>query len=215
VVTAGTSLPNSTDPTLVLDTCYPPDALFLTSKRLVVNAVETAARSNGARTDDSSSTSTVPSATSYSVPAPPALVAEGLTLERNEVPMGTLTLSGRTTPTFEQSPGPLDLEAAALEAYFGGIHSAEQSEGAWWAAIAGPGVPMPAELSGASISGDDAPLNVEIVSTRGSATAVVLTTTLTVSGGGAPGTYAESARLGVAGKTVTIAGWSMTPEASA
>jgi LPXTG-site transpeptidase (sortase) family protein len=208
VVAAGTTLPNSADSSLILDTCYPPDALFFTSQRLVVDATELTSRPNTAGHGDAGS---VPSAPSYTVPVPPALAAQGLTLEHNEVPMGSLSLSGQTTPNFEQSPGPLDLEAAALEAYFGGLHAAAQTQHAWWSSIAQPGVAIPQPLDGAQITGHDAPLNVEIVSSQATPSAVVLTTTVTVSGGAAPGTYAESVRLGVAGGSVTIAGWSMQP----
>jgi len=214
VVPAGTALPNSTAPTLVLDTCYPPDALFFTSQRLVVNAVESAARSNSAGRPGSDAVASTPTPPTYTVPVPPALAAEGLTLANNEVPMGILTLGGQTAPSFEQSPGPLDLEAAALEAYFAGLHAAAQGEGSWWSAITQPAVPVPPPLNGGVITGHDSPLDVEILSAHDSPTAVVLTTTVSVTGGAAPGTYDEAVHLVVTSNTVTIAGWSMTPEAT-
>ncbi len=70
--------------------------------------------------------------------APSALQAQGLTLEQNEAPMGTMNLVG-ASQAFAQSPGPLSLEAAALETYFGGLHALAQRQSAWWSALA-PGV---------------------------------------------------------------------------
>lgn len=210
VVQQGTGVPNASTPTLVLDTCYPPNALFFTTQRLLVTATET---SDGTSGSAGAGGVGAPSqgTTSYSVPAPAALVAQGLTLQQNEAPMGTMTLSGDTSPSWEQSPGPLALEAAALEAYFGGIDSAEQGQTAWWSAIAEPGVAPPGPLRGGEITGHTSPLDVTIASTGGSPSSVVLTTTVTIAGGADPGTYDESVTEPVHGSTVLLGGWSMTP----
>ena len=45
--------------------------------------------------------------------------------------MGTMTLV-KASVAFAESPGPLSLEAAALETYFGGLHAAAQHQAAWW-----------------------------------------------------------------------------------
>lgn len=231
VVQQGSPVPNATTPMLVLDTCYPPNALFFTTQRLLVSAIESTSSSTATTTVSTGSTpstggtGSTPTAkgggsgisvpaqdqVSYTVPAPAALVAQGLTLTQNEAPMGTMTLSGQTSPSWEQSPGPLALEAAALEAYFGGIDSAEQMQPSWWAAIAGPGAPPPGPLLGAEITGHDSPLDVEIDSTDGVATAVVLTTTMTISGGSAPGEYDETVTTPVQGSTVQIGSWVLAP----
>ena len=107
---------------------------------------------------------------------------------------------------FSQSPGPLSLEGAALEAYFGGLHAGAMSQQDWWAAIA-PGVVMPSQLLGASVVGHDAPLNVEIDSTGGIPSQVVLRTTVTLSGGSSPGLHTETVTLPVHGAQVTIGSW--------
>lgn len=216
VVQEGDPVANSTGPTMVLDTCYPPNALFFTTKRLLVTATEATVPDGGQSAGATGTGATrlaVPAEdqASYSVPAPPALLAEGLTLEQNEVPMGTMTLAGQTSPTWQQSPGPLALEAAALEAYFGGLHATAQTRADWWSAIADPSVPPPPALMGAAVTGHDAPLDVEIDSTGGSVTQVVLRTTVTLSGGSAPGTYAETVTTSVQGSTVRIGGWTLTP----
>jgi sortase A len=206
VVLAGSPVATTSGPSVVLDTCYPPNALFYTSHRLLVRATETSERSGtggGGATVPATDTNT-----NYTVPAPPALVAQGLTLDQNEAPMGTMSLSGDTAQSFEQSPGPLALEAAALEAYFGGLHSAAQNQPAWWAAIA-PGVPMPPQLVGAEITGHDAPLDVNIQSTNGVPTAVILSTVVTLSGHYG-GTYNETVTTLVHGSVVTIGSWKLS-----
>jgi LPXTG-site transpeptidase (sortase) family protein len=233
VVNAGDPVYNSTTPTMVLDTCWPTNALFYTSQRLLVSAAEdptapplashtklvsrhapsgAASSSRHGRSTSGTTTTTpqLPAAdtVSYTVPAPPDLVAQGLTLTQNEAPMGTMTLSGDTSPVWEESPGPLALTAAGLQAYFGGIHSAEQVRNDWWAAIA-PGVVMPGPLANAQITGHDSPLDIAISSVGGVPQSVTMTTDVTVSGGSAPGTYHLVATGGVTGSVVTITSWEM------
>ena len=210
VVNQGSPVPDSTRPTLVLDTCYPPNALFFTTRRLLVQAQEAATpiRLAGGRPSVG-----VPPGdqVSYTVPAPPQLVAQGLTLQQNEAPMGTMTLAGDPSRSWEQSPGPLALEAASLEAYFGGMKASAQSNTTWWSAIADPSVPPPPVLIGATITGHAAPLDVTIQSAHGVADAVVLHTVVTVSGGDAPGTYDETVTTSVEAGVVRLASWSMEP----
>jgi hypothetical protein len=191
----------------VLDTCYPPNALFFTSKRLLIRATEVSAATKGGSLTPAQQLVAAAGGhdVDYSSTAPVALQAQGLTLEQNEAPMGTMQLVNASV-AFAQSPGPLSLEAAALEAYFGGLHSGAQRQTAWWAALA-PGVAMPTQLMGATVTGHDAPLDVEIDSTGGSPTQVILSTTVTLSGGPAPGTYTETVILPVHGTTVTIGSW--------
>ena len=208
VVAAGSDVSGTTGPSLVLDTCFPPNALFFTSQRLLVRATEVSAATKGTSLRPGRALTTGASSVNYAVPAPMALVAQGLTLQQNEAPMGTMQLVNASIG-FAQSPGPLALEAAALEAYFGGLHAGAQNEQAWWSAIA-PGVAMPPQLSGAAVVGHDSPLNVEIDSAGGTPIQVVLRTTVTLSGGAAPGEYAETATLPVHGTQVTIGSWQFT-----
>lgn len=209
IVAQGTPVANSSGSTLVLDTCYPPNALFFTTQRLLVRAEEVSSPSRGG----AAQVLGMPPGDqiSYNVPAPPDLVAQGLTLGQNEVPMGTMTLVGNPSLGWEQSPGPLALEAAALEAYFGGLKATSQSNSGWWTSIADPSVPPPPALIGAAITGDDSPLDVTIDAVRGVADQVVLTTTVTVAGGDAPGTYAETVTTSVEDGTVRLKSWSMVP----
>lgn len=220
VVPQGTAIPGRVTPTLVLDTCYPTNALFFTTSRLLVWATErssvpreSARPAAGFSPPDrgTARVDQVADPASYSVPVPAALGAQGLTLEQNEVPMGTMTITGAPSRGWEQSPGPLYLEAAALEGYFGGLRAARQDQGAWWAAISSPGLAMPAPLLGGSVTGHGSPLDVEIDAPAGPPTRVVLRTTVTVSGGPAPGTYHETVTEVVGGSTVKLGGWVLVP----
>jgi sortase A len=218
VVNAGDDIFDSATPTLVLDTCWPTNALFYTSQRLLVSAAlvanpptpPTKATKKGSSTTATTLPASAIATLSYTTPAPPALVAQGLTLDQNSTPMGTMTLTGNTSQAFQQSPNPLGLTAASLEAYFGGIHAAEQNRSDWWSAIA-PGVVMPKPLVGATITGHDSPLNVAIDSQGGAVSTVTLTSTISV-GGYNGGTYDQSVTLGVTGPVVTVRQWGMTHE---
>jgi sortase A len=205
VVAAGSAVATTADPSLVLDTCYPPNALFFTPKRLLVRATEVAAATTGTNLDPGRQLLRAVHSGDYVTAAPAALQAQGLTLEQNEAPMGTMELVNASV-AFAQSPGPLSLEAAALETYFGGLHAGAQRQAAWWAALA-PGVAMPSALDGASVTGHDAPLDVEIDSSGGQPTQVVLRTTVTLSGGPAPGEHAETVVLPVHRGIVTVGSW--------
>lgn len=217
VVNAGDPVYNSATPTMILDTCWPTNALFYTSQRLLVTAAEDPTAPPLASHSKSSPSGTSPTTTpklpaadtvSYTVPAPPDLVAQGLTLTQNEAPMGTMTLTGDPSSAWEESPGPLNLTSAGLQAYFGGIHAAEQGRNDWWGSIA-PGVAMPAPLANAQITGHDSPLDITINSVGGAPQSVTMTTDVTVSGGSAPGTYHLVATGGIAGSVVTITSWEM------
>ena len=208
VVEAGSSVPNTTSATMVLDTCWPPNALFFTSQRLLIHATEvgTAAK-GGSLNPDKEFLSTVQS-TNYTTSAPPQLQAQGLSLDQNYAPMGTMSLVNASV-SFAQSPGPLSLEAAALATYFGGLHSADQQNAQFWSALA-PGVAMPPQLDGAYVSDHESPLDVEIDSDNGVPNQVVLRETVRLSGGPAPGEYAETVVLPVHGSVVTIGRWTLS-----
>jgi LPXTG-site transpeptidase (sortase) family protein len=205
VVAAGSDVSNTAAPSLVLDTCWPPNALFFTPDRLLVRATEVGAATKGAKLDPGAQFIKTVKSTDYTTSAPPALRAQGLTLDQNEAPMGTMRLVNASVD-FAQSPAPLSLEAAALETYFGGLHAGAQHQASWWAAIA-PGVAMPPQLSGAAVTGHDSPLDVEIDSAGGNPTQVVLRTTVTLQGGSAPGEHAMTVVLPVHGAVVSIGSW--------
>jgi sortase A len=207
VVPAGSAVSSTTGPSLVLDTCWPPNALFFTPDRLLIRATEVGAATKGANLDPGAQFVRTVASTDYRTSAPQALQAQGLTLQQNEAPMGTMSLVNASV-AFAQSPGPLSLEAAALETYFGGLHAGAQRQTGWWTAMA-PDLPMPAQLAGAAVTGHDAPLNVEIDSSGGNPDQVVLRTSVTLAGGSAPGQHAMTVVLPVHGSVVTIGSWSV------
>jgi LPXTG-site transpeptidase (sortase) family protein len=209
IVQAGSPVYNTpSSPTIVLDTCWPPNALFFTSQRYLVRATEVTGAVVGSTLTKGKQLVTSSASYAYQSVAPPDLVAQGLELDHgNYAPMGTMQLVNSSV-AFAQSPGPLTLEHAALNTYFGGWHAGAQRQTAWWSALA-PGVAMPPQLSGAGQNPHyNSTLNVEIDSDRnGNPSQVVLHTTLTVSGGSAPGNYAETVVLPVHGSTVSISSW--------
>ena len=206
VVKAGDPVPQAAGNGLVLDTCWPTNALWYTPNRYLVEAQEVSVKSSR-----SASANHVPESwpTNYTTPAPADLVAQGLTLSTNTAPMGTLALRGTPDSAWGQSPAPLAVENAALAAYFGGLHAAGGHRSDWWNDVA-PGVAMPPALSGASISAHDAPLDVTITAVGSKPTSVTLTTVVGLSGGPAPGTYDETVTEAIHGLSVVITNWEVS-----
>jgi len=205
VVRAGAAVPVVSGDGLVLDTCWPTNALWYTPDRYLVEAVQSSVQVTGR----SSNAGTRTWATGYRAPAPPTLAAQGLDLVHNEVPMGTLQLTGRPDAGWAQSPAPLALEAAALEAYFGAERAAAQHHADWWAQLA-PGVSPPPAVWGASVSGHGAPLNVRVAANGATPTTVVLDTVVSLSGGAAPGVYHEVVTEAVRGLNVVVTSWEVS-----
>jgi sortase A len=207
VVPAGSPVGDTSAPSLVLDTCWPPNALFFTPDRLLVRATEVGAATRGGSLHAGAQFVRTVASTDYATSAPQPLQAQGLTLQQNEAPMGTMNLVDASV-AFAQSPGPLSLEAAALETYFGGLHAAAQEQAGWWAAMA-PGIPMPAPLAGSQVTGHETPLDVEIDAAGATPLQVVLRSTVTLAGGSAPGAHAMTVVLPVHGSVVTIGSWTV------
>ena len=205
IVTAGAPVPQLSGNALVLDTCWPTNALWYTPNRYLVEAQEASVQSTKSAANGKAQTW----ATGYSSTAPAALVAQGITLETNEEPMGTMTITGQPDNAWASSPAPLALEAAALEQYFGGVHAATQKRSDFWSTLA-PGVTMPAPLEGATVAAHNAPLNVTITAQGSTPTAVTLSTVFTLAGGAAPGRYSETVTEALHGLTVVITDWEVT-----
>ena len=205
VVQAGAPIPQISGNGLVLDTCWPTNALWYTPQRFLVEAREVSVKTS--KSSAAGTAQTWP--TGYTSTAPAALVAQGLTLTTNTQPMGTLELTGTPTQAWAQSPAPLAVESAALAAYFGGLHSAAQHRSDWWAVLA-PGVTMPTALNGATVSGHNSPLDVTITASGSTPTSVLLSTDVTLSGGAAPGRYRETVNETINGLILTITNWEVT-----
>lgn len=206
VVAYGSPIADTTQPTLALVTCYPLNALYVTSQRYVLFAALSAVRTTSSPTPALAQQPVPPT-----VPAPPALAAEGLSLADNEMPLGTMQFGGTPALSFEESPQPMQVEASVLSLFFGALRSAGQQQPSWWAQLA-PTVPMSAAspLAEAGIAGNDGPVTptLDVDGTR------VLGATLTahpeLSGGPAPGTYDVTMRAAVNGGTIHITAWEMS-----
>lgn len=137
IVAAGSAVYTTAAARIVLDTCYPFNALYLTGTRYLVYADLTEAIPTHPLS------ARPPGGAVPRVPAPAPLAAQGLGLGQNNAPLGTLGLTGSPSPAWRQSNAPLNDEAAALAAYFGVVRSAEQARSSWWASLA-PSVPASA-----------------------------------------------------------------------
>ena len=206
IVHTGTPIySNPAQSELVLETCYPTNALFLTSQRFLVTASLVTARRTGVPTPRLE-TPVVPS-----VPAPPALAAQGLTLATNNTELGTLTLSGTPAPSWAQSMAPFNDEAAVLAEYFGAIRSAEQGQPGWWNALAkGVSITAAAPLAGATIDAYEVALGITLDATGTRLTGASLHGHLEVRTGPAPGEYTIEVAISDHHTQLTVSGWTMT-----
>ena len=206
VVEAGAPVPAQRGDGLVLDTCWPTDALWYTPSRYLVEAVQTS--TTVARAATAPNTRTFP--VDYASPAPGPLAAQGLDLAHNPAPMGTMQLTGPLDRAWDQSPAPLAVEHAALATYFGGLRAAGQDRADWWRAIA-PGVALSgagrAALSGAHVVAYDAPLQVTVTGSGTTPRAVTLDTETTLAGDAAPGRYHEHVVEAVRGRNLVVTSW--------
>ena len=184
IVAAGSPLYSTASQSLlVLETCYPLNALFITSQRYLVTA---------SLQRDVSSVTTVPAIlpvpTAPTVPAPAPLAAQGLTLDDNDVQLGELAVTGAPSTQWQQGPEPLSDEAAALADYFAGLRSAEQVQATWWAQLA-PSVPFTdsQSLQGAHMSYTGS-LTPTLVADGSTLAGADIDVGVDVSGGARPGT---------------------------
>jgi sortase A len=203
IVQAGYPVYDTATPRIVLDTCYPVNALYLTSRRYLVYADLVAA----------SSASPVPAPPSslppLTVPAPKALIAQGLGLEQNYAPLGTLSLADSPSPGWRQTSAPLKAEATALTAYFGLLRSAEQGQRGWWADLA-PAVPAAAAdgIWGGEVTGYDTRLDITLRVRGSQVIGARLTAAIAVAGSLRPGTYDLAVTENVAAQgRLTVSGF--------
>lgn len=193
---------------LILDTCYPLNALYFTGQRYLVYADFCGSRVTG--TVKPRATPALPAQPRLSLPT--ALVRQGLTLRANPIPLGALLLAGSPDVRFSQSPATLDLAAAAHELFFAALHAAEQQRTAWWRRLA-PQVPFSrvAPLCGARLAAFPAPLDTVLTIQGQRLVCIDLTLRAEVAGGPSPGTYAlhvrEAARRGM----LRVTGCSLSP----
>ncbi|QSO48332.1 class D sortase [Alicyclobacillus mengziensis] len=117
VVRTGDSVPNTLDSSIVLESCYPLNALYLTPYRFLVygKLVQISSTRIAA--------SKPPTGTNYYVTIPQNIVNEGLTLSTNTLPMGTLTYTGNPSSLFTQSDSAWSATHTMIELYLAWIHA--------------------------------------------------------------------------------------------
>jgi sortase A len=191
IVQAGSPVYTTGGARLVLDTCYPLDALFTTSTRYLVYA---------ALVESSPTHPFSPMRASWpvpAVPAPPALTAQGLSDASNYAPLGTLAIAGTPPATWRQSSAPLAFETAALAEYFGLTRSAAENRHTWWTDLA-PSVPASAAgaLWNGVIAAYDTRLSVSLSVRGGQPLGATLSASVTVAGAGYQVTVTETVRGG-------------------
>jgi len=207
VVAAGSAVYNSIVPGIVLDTCYPLDALYPTSGRYLVYATL------AATSPTYSSPRLRPGSPALTLPAAKGLAAQGLDLGHNVGPVGVLRFTGSPSSTWRQTNGPLKGEAAALAAYFGVIRSAGQDQRTWWADLA-PSVPVSAAagLWGGEITGYDSHLDVTLRVQGDLTLGATLTAVVTTAASAQPGTYDLAVTETVNGRgKLLVSGFTMRP----
>ncbi len=207
VVPAGAPVADSLRPTLVLDTCWPTDALWWTPDRYLVYADEVAVVPDVSPL--AGAVAQQLGGIALSVPVPPALAAEGLGLDQNTVALGTLSVGPGASARLVESPRPLQVDAAALTAYFAGLHTLAEGRRDWWQAIA-PGVPEPPAGTGASVATYFDRLQVTVLAAGDRPTGAVLTATVELAGGAAPGEYRLTVQAAVRGSELVVSAWELT-----
>jgi sortase A len=196
----------STPGRIVLETCYPLDALYLTGSRYLVYA----------DLIGTSPTSPVPAPPAIpaplTVPAPKALAEQGLSLRQNEAPLGVLGLAGSPSPGWRQTSAPLQAEASALTAYFAIIRSAGQGERSWWADLA-PSVPVSAaaDLWDGEITAYDTPLDIRLRLRGDRVLGATLTAVVSTAGSWQPGIYRLTVTETVRGTELLVSRFTMHP----
>ena len=205
IVTQGSPVYNTSNPTLTMITCWPTDALWFTPDRYLVTATEVSHGPTGSGASSYQTASSPPA-----VPAPASLVSQGVTLGTYYLPMGTFTLTGAPSRVWAQSTDPLLVEGSAVEAFIAGVRSLTESHLDWWEQLA-PGVPAPPSLVAADNPTYASPLDVTEQVSGTTVTSVTLTNSLSESAGSAPGRYSLTVTESVKDGTLTISSWSMVP----
>jgi len=206
VVHQGYPVYETRSPTLTLVTCWPINALWFTPDRYLVVAKETGVVR--VRPHRLSLPAIVASEEEPTIRAPAALREQGLTLSTYSVPMGEMTITGRPTPAWIESPGPLADQDAAVEAFIGAVRSLTEGRLSWWHDLA-PGVAVPQALDGAGNPSYLGALDVAVDANGSRAVSVTLTTTVSIAGGPAPGTYQMTIVDAISNNQLAIRSWSM------
>jgi sortase A len=205
IVPRGAPVDQTIAPRLVLVTCYPLNALFLTPNRFIVYATLTKVVHQGEVALPPPAAAPLPT-----LAAPTPLLAQPLDLAHNQQLLGVLSTIGTPTSTWLQSSAPINAEALVLSLYFAALRTAGQDQPQWWTAIA-PTVPFSdaQALVGARIVSTAVAVHPTLDVVGTSLTGATLTSSLVVADNRAPGTYAISLTAGVSGPNLVVTGFSL------
>jgi sortase A len=118
VAEVGDDVQNTAKPTIVLEACYPLNALYLTSKRYLVYGVLVSAK-----TKNNESNLPLPNMTQYTAHVPEDILKQGVTLLSNRLPMGSLTFEGNPDIMYTESNAPLSAVYTILQLYLSYVHA--------------------------------------------------------------------------------------------
>lgn len=118
IVKTGAAIPNSAKPELVLESCYPLNALYLTSSRYLVFAQLAHASSEPATTrGHTSGSNTASGVPKVYAEVPSDLQQDGLLLHQNDLPLGTMSWEGKPDKSLVQGPLPLEVSNTMVQLY--------------------------------------------------------------------------------------------------
>lgn len=137
VVHAGTAVTRTTEPTLVLVTCWPTNALFYTDQRYLV----TAALVSAASTTGEPRLTHAPELPAIAPTLPAELQRVDLSVDALSVPLGQLHLSPGFDLAWRQSDRPLRASNAATHLFDAALLSLREGRPDWWHVLA-PDVPI-------------------------------------------------------------------------
>lgn len=140
VVHTGAPVYDTSDSTLVLEACYPLNALYLTPYRYLVFASLTS-RSQSSSTP---AMHTVGGGNAgadplYSAQVPTDLARQGLTLATNSLPMGKLSYIGNPSQSYTQSNQPLSAANTLVALYLAWLHASADKNAADLSALLSTG----------------------------------------------------------------------------
>lgn len=185
IVPAGTMPVNTASATLILETCWPITALYLTNYRYEVFASLVSYTPIGQNVGGSLRPHSI-----LIVPAPLSLAAATqLNFPYIPFPLGTYSLQGNPESAWAQSTAPTDVELATLSIYEDAIYSLTHQRPDFWNDIA-PGVSyaLGAPLYNAKVTYISA-VDPYFYVTGSEVIFVGVSTSIRVTGGNSPGNY--------------------------
>lgn len=211
-VLRGSPLTPSRGPTLVLETCWPINALYFTPERFLVDARLTRATPEPTATGSAGRSALVAAATAGQLRLPaatrdPALGAP-LPHRSDVAPLGHLSETGSPAAGFRQSVAPLHAEAAFLELYWAALQAATRGLATPWAALA-PGIALPAALDGATIAAYLHGLSPTLTVDGSQVRAISAHAEIALHGGPAPGDYRVEVTAVVEGGELFLRGMTL------